>query len=770
MPQPPIAGPAQQVLRLSAVAVALVVLMGTVPRNLRAAPYTQEQAAAGRERYVTDCAVCHGVELGGAEGGNALLGAAFLRRWQGRPVGELIALTRDSMPVSAPGSLSASEAADLVAYLLNRNGFAPGERSLMLTETNPLGEPSLTAPAPIAKQARPTVWVNWAHHRGTPGALNYSPLDVINRDNAHRLKIAWRWKSDNFGSRPWPNLQTTPLMIDGVLYATAGQRRAVVAIDAASGETLWMYRRDEGERGKRAPRKGPGRGVAYWHAQDDERIIYVTPGFQLIALDAETGQPVSTFGDNGVVDLKLALDPSLNPETAPIGSSSPPLIAGDLIVVGAAFPGVPRSPAMPAGDVMAFDVRTGEHRWTFHTVPKPGEAGAETWENDSASYTGNTGVWAPMSVDVERELLFLPVEAATSDFYGGHRPGDNLFSQSLVCLELGTGRRRWHFQTVRHGIWDYDLPAPPVLLDVQLDEQKIPAVIQVTKQGFVFAFDRRDGTPLWPIEDVAVPPSTVPGETAAPTQPRPTWPAPFARQGVTADSLNQLTPAIHAEARRLVRRYVTGPLYTPPSLITEEQFGTLMAPSALGGGNWQGAVADPETGLLYVSAVNSIGVGGLRSSSRSKVRYVLGTQAPPRPFGLPLAHPPWGTITAIDMNSGEQLWQIANGDTPASIKNHPKLQGVDLPRTGHNERAGLLVTRSLLFAGEGAGLYIVRGGGTRFRAHDKKTGAIVADIDLGLRQSGIPMTYAIDGQQFIVVAAGARNRAGELIALTLGDG
>jgi quinoprotein glucose dehydrogenase len=367
--------------------------------------------------------------------------------------------------------------------------------------------------------------------------------------------------------------------------------------------------------------------------------------------------------------------------------------------------------------------------------------------------------------------VYLPVEAPTSDFYGGHRPGDNLYSSSIVCLDARTGALRWHFQHVRHDIWDYDTPAPPVLLDITVQGRRIPAVAQVTKQGFTFVFDRVTGQPVWPIIDQPVPQSDVPGEVTAPTQPVPTLPEPFERQGVTEAELNDLTPEIHAEAKRIAARYRMGPLFTPPSLVTPENGGTLMGPGSQGGANWQGAVADPESGIMYVSSTSTLSVLGLgKDAARSNLDYILtASSRTTGPFGLPLSRPPWGSIVAIDLNTGRKLWTVANGDTPAYVRNHEKLRGLALPRTGHDDRAGLLVTKSLLFAGEGAGMFVSSEGGTKFRAHDKRTGAIVWEMDLGLRQTGVPMTYAAGGRQYIVVPAGAPGQPGELIALTLAD-
>ena len=744
--------------------------------NVDSGVYTLEQAAAGQVVYTRDCSLCHGAALEGSEGGPALAGSAFRERWQGLSLAEFYELTRRTMPVTKPAGLSDIEYTDVIAFVLNQNAYAAGTTELA-SDTEVLGSfafvsPSGSSPVPLdAAAAAAGLTVEWLHHRGDAGSTNYSELDLINRDNVEKLEVAWRWHSDNFGPVSWPNLETTPLMANGVLYATAGLRRAVVAIDAVSGETLWMYRIDEGTRGENAPRKGPGRGVAYRRDGEQETIFVISPGYHLIALNAKNGQPLDSFGSGGIVDLKENIDQDIDLETARIGSSSPPIVVGDVVIVGSAFPagGAPPTKEMPVGNVTGYHAVTGERLWIFHTIPQPGEPGHETWLGDSWKFTGNVGVWAPMSADPELGYVYLPTEAPTGDYYGGHRPGDNLYSQSLVCLDAKTGKRVWHFQTVHHGIWDYDLPAAPVLIDIKVDGTEIPAVAQITKHGLTFVFDRRNGEPVWPIVETPFPSSSVPNEITAPTQPIPSLPEPFMPNGVIDDSLNNLTPEILAEARRIASEYTLGPVYTPGTVYTESNKGTLISPSGGGGANWQGAVADPESGIMYVSSAATLGVLGMISDSdRSNMQYVQRDEQIEGPFGLPLLRPPWGRITAIDLNTGKVLWTIANGDTPESIRNHEKLAGVELPRTGHQERAGLLVTKSLLFAGEGAGLYAMWGGGTMFRAHDKETGETLAEVDLGgVRQSGIPMTYAINGKQYIVVAAGAPNHAGELVALTV---
>ncbi len=748
--------------------------------------YSIEQTEQVVDLYIGDCASCHGANLRGTEGGSSLIGSGFLSKWTSKSVGDLFTYTKTTMPQNNPGAYSDETYAALVAYLLRFNKFVPGNKSLSydLKDLNAisLGEiPRDETLVPIMpkriEEPIKSVEGEWLHHRGDLASTNYSPLDQINGDNAKNLKIAWRWKSDNFGPRPEFYMKTTPLMVNGILYTTAGIRRTVVAINAMTGETLWTFRFDEGERTGYVPRQNSGRGVSYWKSPDgtQDRVIYITPGYQLVSLDALTGEPAGQFGEKGVVDLKVGLGDYVDPLTARIGSTSPPTIVNDVIVVGSCFPPglAPPSKNQVRGDIAGYDVRTGEQLWIFHTVPQLGEYGNETWENNSWEYTGNTGVWTPFSADEDLGYVYLPVEAASGDFYGGHRPGDNLFSQSLVCLNAKTGERVWHYQIIHHDLWDYDLPAPPILADIMVDGKEIKAVAQVTKQAFTFVFDRVTGEPVWPIEERSVPVSDVPGEQSSPTQPFPTKPAPFDRQGVTEADLIDFTPEIKRQAIALASKYKMGPLFTPLSVSNPpDHLGTLMYPSLVGGGNWQGGVFDPETGFLYVSSTSILSPIVLFNdpelSDMNYVSQMVNTEGLGGPYGLPLAKPPWGRITAINLNSGEHEWMMANSDTPDWAKNNPALKGLDLPRTGNPDRVGLLVTKTLLFAGEGGGLYAAEGGGGNiFRAHHKATGQILAEIELPANQTGVPMTYSVNGRQFIVLAVGDKGHPGELVALTL---
>ena len=619
-----------------------------------------------------------------------------------------------------------------------------------------------------AGEASEAAYFEWPEYRGNLAAQRYSPLDQIDRDNVADLRVAWRWYAGNYGPRPEQRNQVTPLMVNGVLYAAAGTTRNIVAIDPATGETLWVWRPDEGERYENAPRRSSGRGLSYWSdGQGGERLIVVTPGFNLVALDPGTGRQVPGFGENGMVDMMVGLRGEIN-ELSSIGNTSPATIVGDTIVVGPAHAvGMrPPSKANLKGDVRGFDVRTGRLLWTFRTIPEPGEPGYETWLEGSAEYTGNAGVWAPMAADEELGLVYLPTEIPTGDMYGGERPGDNLYANSLVAVDARTGEVVWHYQLIHHDIWDWDNPTAPILMDITVDGEDIRAVAQITKQAWVYTFDRETGEPVWPIEERVVGPSDVPGERTALTQPFPTKPPPFDRQGFSEDDLIDFTPELRAEALAGIEQFRMGPIYTPPSLANapDGTRGTLMLPSATGGANWEGGAYDPETGILYVGSYTNAWVMAIQSEPEvSDMRYISGGGGElPWLEGLPLVKPPWGRITAIDMNRGEILWQIPNGPTPDDVAGNPALAGLDIPTTGSPTRPPTLVTRTLLFSAPGWGAQPL------FRAHDKATGEVLAEIELPGAVGGLPMTYMIDGRQFIVTSV-AGERGAEFVALALPD-
>ena len=625
------------------------------------------------------------------------------------------------------------------------------------------------APAAARAQAQAaTPDGEWRVDGGTPDHARYSPLDEIDPANVGNLEIAWRWSAADFGPSPEARNASTPLMVGGRLFVTAGSRRAVVALDAGDGSEIWRWEPAEEDRLDEAPRVNSGRGVTYWSDEaGDARIVVVTPGYQMVALDAATGRPVATFGDRGTVDL---MDDHRVRDGVPllgsIGASAPAVVVNDVIVVGSAqhVGYFPPSRTNTPGDVRGYDVRTGELLWTFHTIPQADEPGRETWGDDSADYTGNAGVWAAISYDEELDLVYLPTEAPTGDFFGGHRPGDNLYSTSLVALEARTGRRAWHFQTVHHDIWDWDNPTAPILADVTVDGVPRQIVAQVAKQGFVYVFDRATGEPIWPIPETPVPQTDTPGEYTSPTQPIPSRPAPFERQGFTADDLIDFTPEIRARAEEVARRFRWGPIFTPPS-VTDAADGTtgvLMMPSTTGGANWEAAALDPTTGMLYIPSTTSPSVYSLRpGGDRSDMSYMYGGGRASFAPGVPLVKPPWGRITAIDLNTGDHRWMVPNADTPADIAERLELDPATLPRTGKPIRGGLLVTATLLFSGEGLG------GEPILRAFDKATGATIAEITLPAAATGHPMSYRHDGHQYLVVAVGSPTHPAEFVALRL---
>jgi quinoprotein glucose dehydrogenase len=631
-----------------------------------------------------------------------------------------------------------------------------------------------------------TKGAEWRTYGGDLGSTRYVPHDQINAQNFGKLQVAWRFKTDVFGVRPDYNLQTTPLMINGVLYATVGSRRDAVAIDAATGELLWMYRIDEGKRAAAAPRQLSGRGVAYWtDGKGDERIFMVTIGYQLVALEAKTGLPVRSFGQNGILDLKQNIDQALDPITGEIGLNTGPLVAKDVVIVGAAHRagGAPRSKTNAKGYIRGFDVKTGKRLWIFHTIPLPGEFGNETWENDSWSYSGNTGVWGPFSVDEELETVYLPVELSTGDYYGGHRPGDNLFTESLVAVDLHTGKRKWHFQFVHHGVWDYDLPCAPILADVTIDGKAMKIAAVPSKQGFLYVFDRRTGQPVWPIVERPVEQTTVPGEKTSPTQPFPTKPPPFELQGIQEKDLIDFTPEILAEAKKVAANIKLGPLFTPP--IPRGQGGKTGTAYIANGANWPGGSYDPETGILYVFSNSLTRLLVLANDpKRSDMDFINtggggdtggggaypGCNLMPCAItveGLPFVKPPWGRITAIDLTKGEIVWQIPHGETLDAVTNHPMLKGVKVPRTGRIGPIGTLTTKTLVISGERG--FTTPPSGLRFAklyAYDKATGRELANVTMPAPQTGNPMSYMLNGKQYLVLAISGPDYPAELIAYT----
>jgi|KBSMisStandDraft_5_1062788.scaffolds.fasta_scaffold10589_4 quinoprotein glucose dehydrogenase len=668
----------------------------------------------------------------------------------------------------------------------------------------------------------------WPAYTADIRGSRYSPLDQINAANFKKLEVAWRFKTDNLGTRPEFKLEGTPLMVKGVVYATAGTRRSVVALDAKTGEIIWTHSMREGTRAAIAPRQLSGRGLSYWtDGRGDERVLYVTTGYRLVSLNAKNGQPVSSFGKDGIVDLKTGMvtgaGQPIDPETGEAGLHSTPTVVKDVVIVGSSFKEGMTIHAHnnTKGLVRAFDVRSGKVLWTFNTIPRPGEFGNDTWLNDSWKENGNAGVWTQISVDEELGLVYLPVEDPTSDFYGGHRPGNNLFGDSLVCVDLKTGQRKWHFQIVHHPIWDYDLSSAPILADITVNGRAIKAVALPTKEAFLYVFDRVTGQPVWPIEERPVPKGDVPGEWYSATQPFPTKPPAYARQAVTVDDLIDFTPEMRAQAAKNLQLYKTGPMFVPPVVsVAGGPLAAMTIGTLNGGTNWPGAAYDPETHVVYAPASNaSIAPIGLVEPPKefgSDLRYVMGTAGQPfveregpgfgsaadapqrRPVpipvpasggaaagrgaaagptanplvvqGLSLVKPPYGLLSAINLDRGEMVWQVAHGETPDNVRNHPALKGMNIPRTGQNGPVGVVVTKTLVIVGDPQVTTTPdHPRGAMLRAYDKATGQEVGAVWMPAPQSGSPMTYMVNGKQYIIVAVSGGNYSGEYIAFSIPD-
>jgi glucose dehydrogenase len=676
--------------------------------------------------------------------------------WQGHTAGELLQRISATMPGENAGTLTPQQYLDVTATVI-----AMGRMQLPATTTDADTLASLVLqPETVATDAAAAM--PWQTMNGDIHATRYSPLDQINATNVNQLEQAWQFDLSSFGPSPEGQNVTTPLMVNGTLYLTAGVQRDVIAIDPATGQLLWLWRAQEGQRFDVAPRKGSGKGLAWWSDGIDETVFTVTPGYYLVALNARTGLPDPDFGASGWVDLQLGLREGPGRDDLDIGITFPPLVVDDVIIVGAshALSTRPVSASNVKGDIRGYDARTGELLWTFHTIPEANEFGSETWLDGSAAWTGNAGVWTAMSADPELGLVYLPVETPTGDYYGADRPGDNLFGNSLVALDYRTGELRWYFQITHHDIWDWDLPSAPILADLP-DGRKV--VVQLTKQAMAYVFDRATGEPVWPIIETPVPASDVPGERASPTQPVPSRPAPYDVQGFSETDLIDYTPALKARALELIRPFRMSELFTPPSLADAEDGtqGTLHLPNATGGSNWQGGAYDPDTGILYVPSRTSVSILGLvPGGEASTVRYIQGLRGGLNVDGLPLTKPPYGRITAIDLNTGDHRWWIPNADTPAAIADHPALAGLELPRTGNQNQSGILLTKSLLFVGEGPG------GRPVLKAHDKSTGAVVGEMALPGSQTGTPLTFMHGGVQYlaVVVSGGGSSR---LVALRL---
>jgi quinoprotein glucose dehydrogenase len=709
-----------------------------------------------------------------------------------------------------------------------------------------------TSPIPSPKNGE------WPYYTADVRGSRYSPLDQINASNFNKLEVAWRFKTDNLGTRPEYKLEGTPLMVNGMVFATGGTRRSVVALRADTGELVWVHAEFEGPRAVYAPRQLSGRGLSYWtDGRGDDRIIYVTTGYRLVSLNAKTGQPVSSFGKGGIVDMKEGVyygnRQPIDLVSGEIGLHSTPTVTKDVIIVGSSFrEGLTvKTHNNTKGLVRAYDARSGKLLWTFNTIPRPGEFGNDTWENDSWAVNGNTGVWTQITVDEDAGLVYLPVEDPTSDLYGGHRPGNNLFGDTLVCVDLKTGQRKWHFQIVHHPIWDYDLSSAPLLGDITVNGRAIKAVALPTKEGYLYVFDRISGEPVWPIPERPVPQSDVPGEKTSATQPIPTKPPAYSRTGVAVDDLIDFTPELHQQALEVIKRYRIGPMFLPPVVSkVEGPLAALTHGTLSGGVNWPGSSYDPELHTAFVHACNAcLSPLGLVQPPKefSDLNYVMGTAGqrfqpilgggeglaadapqgraaapggaepgagraaagrastagrgnaspgaaspaatpaaqegrgatpPPPPAGggfggtsvqgLSLLKPPYGTVSAIDLDKGEITWQVPHGDTPDNVRNSPALRGLTIPKTGQSGNVGLVVTKTLVIVGDPSVTTTPdhpRGG--MLRAYDKATGKEVGAVWMPAAQSGSPMTYSVNGRQFIIVAVSGGNYSGEYLAFAL---
>ena len=675
---------------------------------------------------------------------------------------------------------------------------------------------------------------DWLHYTADLRGTKYSPLDQINAANFGTLEVAWRFKTDSLGPRPEYKLEGTPLAINGVLYTTGGTRRSVVALDGKTGELMWAHSMREGRRAGISPRQLSGRGLSYWtDGRGDDRILYVTTGYRLVSLNARTGGLINSFGTNGVLDLKqgavFGAGQQIDLETGEIGLHATPTVVKDVVIIGSSF----REGATVGthnntkGLVRAFDVRTGKLLWTFNTIPLPGEFGNDTWERDSWAVNGNTGVWTQITVDEDLGLVYLPVETPTSDYYGGHRPGNNLFAESLVCVDLRTGQRKWHFQLVHHPLWNYDMSSAPILADITVNGRAIKAVAVPGKQAFLYVFDRVTGQPVWPIEERAVPQSDVPGEKTSPTQPFPTKPPAYARNALKIpDDLIDFTPELRAQALKNIGRYRVAPwMYNPPVLgSVNGTLGSINMGNAVGGTNWPGVAYDPETHTIYANA-NNVGItsGSLvpPPPNFSDIRYVSGlagrpftevlgpgdccaadspraqaqaaAQRAPAPAapatppaaaptvgggggggllvdGLTILKPPYRTISAVNLDRGDIVWQVPHGDTPDNVRNHPALKGLTIPKTGQAGTGGigLMVTKSLVVMGDPQLTTTPEHPrGAMLRGYEKTTGKEAGAVWMAAPQSGSPMTYLVDGKQYIVVAISGGNYSGEYVAFTL---
>ena len=718
---------------------------------LLAANANAQAADPGGQVFASRCAACHGTAGGGGELGPSIVSRIPLRSDQ-----ELEAVIREGLTgagMPAFGTLSKTEVSDLVAFLRTLRPATAGPRRTTVQlaggqalqgivlnqspgELQLLGDDRavhLLREGPAGRYRAVTSETDWPTYNGHVNGNRYSTLTQITAANVSRLRPKWTFTLPNAAQ-----LQVTPVVVDGVMYVTAAND--LYALDAGSGRQIWNYRRPRTRGLSGVAARGVNRGVAV----AGERVFMTTDHAHLVALNRATG---AVLWETTMADWRQNYN-----------GTGAPLVVDDMVISGIAG-----GDEGARGFVAAFDQATGKEVWRFWAVPARGEPGSETWKGDSAQYTGNAGVWGPFSADPQLGYVYLSIESATNDVYGGHRPGNNLFSGSLVCLDIKTGKMIWYQQLVHHDIWDYDMPPHPILINLTVDGKPVRAVVQLTKQAFAYVFDRTNGRPVFGWEERPVPQTDVPKEWTSPTQPFPTKPPAFDKQGITIDDLIDFTPELRAEAIEAVKAYKLGPIYTPGTLAVNGHKGTIVVPGLGGGANWPGGAADPETGFVYVGSTTTPGVIGLSPNTDPKTSGVdtdyTYVQGLPTIQGLRLMKPPYGRITAYNMNRGEIAWQIPNGDTPPSVKNNPALKGLTIPKTGSPSQAGIMVTKTLVFAGEGAG------GQAVFHAYDKATGEEIWQTPLPGPQVSLPMTYVHDGRQFIVVGArGTATSGAQLIA------
>ncbi len=636
--------------------------------------------------------------------------------------------------------------------------------------------PLLLAMCGQEQSVEPKISANWSHHGANHNSDKYAPLDQINANNFESLEVVWRYSSPDLDlpedlAYPTGDYRAVPLVVDGIMYVNSNHG-LISALNPRSGEEYWVFDPKSYEYGPPLFSPLQTRGIEYWTDGNIQRLFIATAGKQLVSVDIKTGLPDPNFGDDGYVDLRQDFG-KLEFEMNNITHGAPPIAIGSTVVVGSKIYDFAMYNRSPPGHVRAYDAYTGQFKWRFNTIPQSGEFGNNTWENGSWREAGNTNVWTYMSADDEEGIVYLPTSTPTNDYWGGFRLGENLFAESIVALDVETGTRLWHFQTVHHGVWDYDVASAPNLVDIVVDGRPIKAVAQVSKTAFTYVFDRITGEPVWPIEERPVAPSTIPGERLHPTQPFPTKPAPFDRQGISEDDLIDFTPEIAEAAKELAAEFVLGPIFTPPIVRgSEGKRSTFVVPGAGGGANFPGASVDPETGIIYIpSATKPHGMSLVAPpNGTSDWPYIIQMDRQVGPFGLPLLKPPYRRITAINLNTGEHVWQIPFGKGPSD---HPKLEHLDLPPLGsvYNDvvaEGGVLITKTLLIS------YLAQkdeidpeAHGSILVAHDKATGELLGEVMVDQRLHGPPMSYQVDDRQYIAVAGGGRDDDNELLVFAL---